>query len=68
MKKLRLFILVMFAVTGLSGYAAAQSSSSSSNLDPGCDPEMMTILTDQANAVRARDKAYEMEIISREPS
>ncbi len=67
MKKLLLFILVTFAAIGLSataGYAAPLPPT----YDPGCDPLMMTLLTDQANAVRARDRGYELEILSREPS
>ncbi len=65
MKKLLLFILTTVSAIGLSvtaGYAA------SPQLDPGCDPQMMSILTNQANAVRSRDKGYELEILSREPS
>ncbi len=66
MKRNVLFILLVFVFSGLS--AVAGYAGTTPNLDPGCDPQMMQMLTDQANAVRSRDKAYEMEIISREPS
>ena len=64
MKRIFLFVLLISAVLGLpvtAGYAQQA-------LDPGCSQEMMNVLQDQADAVRARNRAYEREILNREPS
>jgi len=36
--------------------------------EPGCNPQMWGYLEDQANATRARNKAYEREILNRQQS
>lgn len=37
-------------------------------LDPGCSPDVMDLMQTQADAVRARNRAYAMEIINRDNS
>ena len=37
-------------------------------MDPGCDVDVMTLLEHQVDAVRARNRAYEREILNREQS
>ncbi len=61
MKKILFLSLLASAVLGLSataGYA----------LEPGCSPDFMPLLQHQADAIRARDRAYEREIINRQES
>lgn len=61
MKRNLLFAALVSAMVGLP-------AASSYALDPGCAPEVMDLLTNQADAVRARNRAYEREIINRPES
>ena len=62
MKRILLFAIFVATIVGLPVVAVSQQ------LDPGCDQGVMKLLTNQANAIRARDRAYEREIINRVPS
>ena len=65
MKRAFLFTLLVSTVLCLSAVACYAAPPP---LDAGCDPAVMTLLQDQADAVRARNRAYEREIIDREQS
>jgi hypothetical protein len=61
MKKILLIAALASAVLGLSATA-------SHALEPGCSDQFMPLLQHQADAMRARNRAYEREIINREES
>ena len=63
MKRFFLFALLIFATIGLPVTVVHAQT-----MDPGCSPEMWGYLKDQANATRARNKAYEREILHRQQS
>jgi hypothetical protein len=61
MRKLLLFVSLLTAVCSLTATASYA-------LEAGCDPDVMSVIRDQANAVRVRNRAYEMELITRNES
>lgn len=63
MKRIYLFTLLVLTSLSLSLTAAHAQS-----LDPGCSPQMWGYMENQADAMRARNKAYEREILNRQPS
>jgi hypothetical protein len=63
MKRFFLLAVLISAVFGVS-VTAVQAQS----LDPGCSSEMWGYLQDQADATRARNRAYERELLHRQQS
>lgn len=63
MKRIYLFTLLVLTFLSLSVTAGYTQQ-----LDPGCSPTMWSYMEDQADAMRARNKAYEREILNRQPS
>lgn len=55
------FALLLLALTGLPVTAVHA-------LDPGCSPDVMKLLQSQADAIRARNRAYAMETLQRDNS
>jgi hypothetical protein len=66
MKRILFSILLGFSIIGLSVTAARAAPLVSS--DPGCSTDFLILLWNQADAVRARNRAYEMEVISQNRS
>ncbi len=64
MKRFFLFALLISALIGLP----VTASYGQAVLDPGCSPDVFTLLGHQADAVRARNRAYEREILNRQQS
>jgi len=64
MKKLLLSGLVILAFLGLPVVSVEAQQA----LDPGCSPDMWGYMQHQADAVRARNRAYEREILHRQQS
>jgi len=63
MKRFFSLAVLISALLGVS-VTAVQAQS----LDPGCSTEMWGYLQDQANATRARNRAYERELLHRQQS
>lgn len=68
MKRFFLFGLLIIAAIGLPVTVVHAQPAQQPSLEPGCSPEMWNYLQDQADATRARNKAYEREILNRQQS
>jgi hypothetical protein len=64
MKRIFLFAFLISALLGLP----VTAGSAPPVLDPGCSPDVFTLLIDQASAIQARNRAYEREILNRQES
>jgi len=65
---MRTIIFAVFMGLAVFGFSATAFSAPLKSTEPGCDPQIMGFLDDLANAVRVRNRAYEMEILSRNES